>query len=263
MSCARHDDCCHDCGRRYCCQSCGGQNFQENPNEPCTCDEQEPVPVVVPTFTILERVVQSDDMPPPLHLTRSLSHMSTADIEVRKFMPLCREGDTILMNYWIADGTATLCYLVREGDVFYRTNVDNEPVRETALRNFTFNCTWHDFANDIKTEMTQKQKKQVTIRIYYIIDGAEACYQRDSAEFMEKMVKSQQSFRDSAIYEIYPGHWFQAPTLKDIEKYDYLCFYELDTVDEKLLGNLYCFTKESFEKSEAPGIIHQIQPEDL
>ena len=37
-SCARHDDCCHDCGRRYCCQSCGGQNFQENPNEPCSCD---------------------------------------------------------------------------------------------------------------------------------------------------------------------------------------------------------------------------------
>ena len=257
MSCARHDDCCHDCGRRYCCQSCGGQNFQENPNEPCMCDEQE-----VPTFTILDRVVQlNDDIPPPLHLTRSLSHMSTADIEARKFMPLCREGDTILMNYWIADGTATLCYLVREGDVFYRTKVDNEPVRETALRNFTFNCTWHDFTNDIKTEMTPK--KQVTIRIYYIIDGAEACYQRDSANFMENLFARSQSFRDSAIYEIYPGHWFQASTLKGIENYDYLCFYELDTVDEKVLGNLYCFTKESFEKSEAPGIILQIQPEDF
>jgi hypothetical protein len=105
--------------------------------------------------------------------------------------------------------------------------------------------------------------KQVTIRIYYIIDGAEACYQRDSTNFMEKMVKSQQSFRNSAIYEIYPGHWFQAATLKDIEKYDYLCFYELEMVDEKVLGNLYCFTRESFEKSEAPGIIHQIQSEDF
>ena len=38
MSCARHDDSCHDCGRRYCCQSCRGQNFHENPNEPCTCE---------------------------------------------------------------------------------------------------------------------------------------------------------------------------------------------------------------------------------
>ena len=38
MSCLRHDDSCQDCGRRYCCQSCGGHNFQENPNEPCTCE---------------------------------------------------------------------------------------------------------------------------------------------------------------------------------------------------------------------------------
>jgi len=261
MSCARHDDCCQDCGRRYCCQSCRGQNFQENPNEPCSCDEP------VTTFTILDRVVESDDMPPPLLLTRSLSHMGTADIEARKFIPLCREGDTILINYWIADGMATLCYLVREGDVFYRTKVDDEPVRETALRNFTFNSTYHDFANDLKSEMTpqkqKKQKKQVTIRIYYIIDGAEACYQRDSASFMENLLTRSQPFRDSTIYEIYPGHWFQASTLENIENYDYLCFYELETVDKKILGNLYCFTNESFEKEEAPGIILQIQPEDV
>jgi len=259
MSCARHNDCCQDCGRRYCCQNCGGQNFQENPNEPCTCDEP------VTTFTILDRVVESDDMPPPLLLTRTMSHMGTADIEARKFMPLCREGDTILLNYWIANGMASYCYLTREGDVFYRTNIDNEPVRETALRNFTFNSTWHDFAKDLKSEMTPKmqktqktQKKQVTIRIYYIIDHAEACYQRDSVSFMENLLTYSQPFRDSTIYEIYPGHWFQASTLKDIENYDYLCFYELETFDEKVLGNLYCFTNESFEKEEAPGIIHQI-----
>jgi len=191
--------------------------------------------------------------------------MGTADIEARKFMPLCREGDTILLNYWIANGMASYCYLTREGDVFYRTNIDNEPVRETALRNFTFNSTWHDFAKDLKSEMTPKmqktqktQKKQVTIRIYYIIDHAEACYQRDSVSFMENLLTYSQPFRDSTIYEIYPGHWFQASTLKDIENYDYLCFYELETFDEKVLGNLYCFTNESFEKEEAPGIIHQI-----
>ena len=259
MSCARHDDCCQDCGRRHCCQSCRGQNFQENPNEPCTCEQESAVQEPITTFTILDRVVESDDMPPPFLLTRSLSHMDTANTEALKFMPLCREGDTILLNYWIANGRASLCYLTREGDVFYRTNIDNEPVRETALRNFTFNCTWNDFANDLKSEMTsQTQKKQVTIRIYYIIDHAEACYQHDSVSFMENLLARSQPFRDSTIYEIYPGHWFQASTLENIENYDYLCFYELETVDKKILGNLYCFTNESFEKTEAPGIIHQI-----
>jgi len=164
MPCARHDDCCQDCGRRYCCQSCRGQNFQENPNEPCSC-EQDPT---VPTFAILK-----SEMTP-------------------------------------------------------------------------------------QTQKMQMQKKQVTIRIYYIIDGAEACYQRDSASFMENLLAHSQPFRDSTIYEIYPGHWFQASTLENIENYDYLCFYELETVDKKILGNLYCFRNESFEKEEAPGIIHQI-----
>ena len=256
MSCYRHDDCCQDCGRHNCSQACGGRNFQENPNQPCTCEEP------ISTFDILNRnnVNVDDLMPPILKLTRSLSHMNTAEMESRKFMHLCREGDTILINYWIADGMATLCYLIREGNVFYRTNIDDEPVKETALRTFTFNCTYNDFANDIKPKMPPKK---VTIHIYYIIDGKEACYQCDSANFMEKLFTSQQSFRDSAIYEIYPGHWFQTSTLKCIENYDYLCFYELDTVDEKVLGNLYCFTTESFEKKEAPGIILQIQPEDL
>jgi len=99
------------------------------------------------------------DSPPPLtlKLTRSLSHQGIALTSAEKYMPLCKEGDTILINYYISWGGATYCYLTRVGDEFHERLVDDESVYEALKKTFTFSSCFEDFHADLKDEIKQQR----------------------------------------------------------------------------------------------------------
>lgn len=98
-----------------------------------------------------------DDPPPTLKLTRSLSHQGMAFTSAEKYMPLCEEGDTILINYYISWGGATYCYLTRVGDQFHERLVDDESVYEALKKTFTFSSCFEDFHADLKDEIKQQR----------------------------------------------------------------------------------------------------------
>ena len=98
-----------------------------------------------------------DGPPPTLKLTRSLSHQGMAYTSAEKYMPLCEEGDTILINYYISWGGATYCYLTRVGDQFHERLVDDESVYEALKKTFTFSSCFEDFHADLKDEIKQQR----------------------------------------------------------------------------------------------------------
>lgn len=98
-----------------------------------------------------------DNPPPTLKLTRSLSHQGMAYTSAEKYMPLCEEGDTILINYYISWGGATYCYLTRVGDQFHEKLVDDESVYEALKKTFTFSSCFEDFHADLKDEIKQQR----------------------------------------------------------------------------------------------------------
>ena len=98
-----------------------------------------------------------DGPPPTLKLTRSLSHQGMAFTSAEKYMPLCEEGDTILINYYISWGGATYCYLTRVGDQFHERLVDDESVYEALKKTFTFSSCFEDFHADLKDEIKQQR----------------------------------------------------------------------------------------------------------
>ena len=98
-----------------------------------------------------------DNPPPTLKLTRSLSHQGMAYTSAEKYMPLCEEGDTILINYYISWGGATYCYLTRVGDQFHERLVDDESVYEALKKTFTFSSCFEDFHADLKDEIKQQR----------------------------------------------------------------------------------------------------------
>ena len=98
-----------------------------------------------------------DGPPPTLKLTRSLSHQGMAFTSAEKYMPLCKEGDTILINYYISWGGATYCYLTRVGDQFHERLVDDESVYEALKKTFTFSSCFEDFHADLKDEIKQQR----------------------------------------------------------------------------------------------------------
>jgi hypothetical protein len=89
-----------------------------------------------------------DFQPPTLKLTRSLSHQMAANINAKQYMPLCKEGDTILTNYFISYGSVTFTFLTRIGDEFHETVIDEESVHDSMKRTFTFS-TCKDFHEDL------------------------------------------------------------------------------------------------------------------
>ena len=95
------------------------------------------------------------DGPPTLKLTRSLSHQGMALTSAEKYMPLCKEGDTILINYYISYGGVTYSYLIRIGDEFHERLVDDELVFDALKKTFTFSSCIEDFYADLKDEIKQ------------------------------------------------------------------------------------------------------------
>ena len=97
-----------------------------------------------------------DFQPPTLKLTRSLSHQMAANINAQQYMPLCKEGDTILTNYFISYGSVTFTFLTRIGDKFHETVIDEESVHDSLKRIFTFS-TCKDFHEDLFDEIKQNR----------------------------------------------------------------------------------------------------------
>ena len=56
------------------------------------------------------------DIPPPLKLTPSLSHADTAFASAMRYEHECKEGDTILMNYYEWPGILAFTYLKKENN---------------------------------------------------------------------------------------------------------------------------------------------------
>ena len=96
-----------------------------------------------------------DGPPPTLKLTRSLSHQGMAFTSAEKYMPLCKEGDTILINYYISCGGVTYSYLTRVGDEFHERLIDDESVYDALKKTFTFSSCIEDFHADLKDEIKQ------------------------------------------------------------------------------------------------------------
>ena len=79
-----------------------------------------------------------------------------ANINAKQYMPLCKEGDTILTNYFISYGSVTFTFLTRIGDEFHETVIDEESVHDSMKRTFTFS-TCKDFRDDLIDEIKQNR----------------------------------------------------------------------------------------------------------
>ena len=58
-------------------------------------------------------------------LSRTLSHSDSADHDIRMYMEICQEGESILKNFWCnGDGEVTLEYITKKNDKFteYKIN---------------------------------------------------------------------------------------------------------------------------------------------
>ena len=58
--------------------------------------------------------------PSPLILSRTLSHEIDADASASAFFHICKDGDTILSNYWCANNIITYAYFRKVGEQFIK-----------------------------------------------------------------------------------------------------------------------------------------------
>ena len=84
-------------------------------------------------------------MPPAsLKLTRSLSHQDTAIEAAKLYFDLCKEGDTVLANYFTDHlGNTTLEYYQKENGVMVLYHID-APRKEIKVK-FTYEATYFPF----------------------------------------------------------------------------------------------------------------------
>jgi hypothetical protein len=58
-------------------------------------------------------------------LSRTLSHSSNADQDVRVYMEICQEGESILKNFWCnKDGEVTLEYITKKNGQFIEYKIN-------------------------------------------------------------------------------------------------------------------------------------------
>ena len=81
---------------------------------------------------------------PSLKLTRSLSHQDTAIEAAKLYFDLCKEGDTVLANYFTDHlGFTTLEYYQKENGVMVLYHID-APRKEIKVK-FTYEATYFPF----------------------------------------------------------------------------------------------------------------------
>lgn len=81
---------------------------------------------------------------PSLKLTRSLSHQDEAIAAAQLYFDLCKEGDTVLANYFTDHlGHTTLEYYQKENGVMVLYHID-APRKEIKVK-FTYEATYFPF----------------------------------------------------------------------------------------------------------------------
>lgn len=161
--CEQHLDYCTECGGAACHQDCGAFAMGD-PVALCTCPEE--IEDCNAPFPILRRASADDEQPPVPSLSRSLSHDDSADKESYPFMAHCKQGERIFTNYWISETHATISYLTREGDVFYKDNLSLFTSKDcTDMPHFEYNFPLNvqrdfaEFAEDRKFVEARKAAK--------------------------------------------------------------------------------------------------------
>jgi hypothetical protein len=148
IQCEQHLDYCTECGGAACRQDCGVFAMGD-PNAPCTCPEE--LEDNTAPFPILRRLRADDDQPPVPSLSRSLSHDERATKLSYQFMAHCKEGERIFINYWISETHATISYLTREGDVFYKDELTLLTSKDcTAMPHFE-----HNYPLDVQEQFAE------------------------------------------------------------------------------------------------------------
>jgi hypothetical protein len=86
-----------------------------------------------------------EEMPlPSLKLTRSLSHQDKAIEAAQLYFDLCKEGDTVLANFFTDHlGNTTLEYYQKENGVMVLYHID-APRKEIKVK-FTYEATYFPF----------------------------------------------------------------------------------------------------------------------
>lgn len=86
----------------------------------------------------------SDTPPPSLKLTRSLSHQEEATAAAQLYFDRCKEGDTVLSNYFTDHlGNTTLEYYQKENGIMVRYQIDAP--RKGIKVNFTYQSNHFPF----------------------------------------------------------------------------------------------------------------------
>jgi len=71
-------------------------------------------------------------------LKRSLSHANIAEIQSKKYFPLCQEGDTILSNFFIYTGDKIIAtYYKKENDEMVLYSYDG-PLKKFKQEKWTY-----------------------------------------------------------------------------------------------------------------------------